>query len=96
MDQKNLLNPGENDIEHLDSYEEDVCIDLFERLLDKLSSFENFNNRILNVKDVARYLKVSEKFVYQHLDEIPHVKIGPKAIRFHFSSLNYWMKKEKN
>tara|TARA_Y100001970_G_C13946014_1_gene705691 strand:- start:533 stop:823 length:291 start_codon:yes stop_codon:yes gene_type:complete len=96
MDQNNLLNIKDNGIEHLDSYEHDVCIDLFERLLDKIRSFENFNNQILNVKDAARYLKVSEKFIYQHLDEIPHVKIGPKVIRFHFSSLNNWMKKEIN
>lgn len=31
---------------------------------------------LLRVKDVARMLNVSESWVYDHLDQIPHVRLG--------------------
>ncbi len=48
-----------------------------------------------NVKDLAEYLKVSEKWVYERVQfsEIPYYKVGGN-LRFKRSEIEYWLEKD--
>lgn len=50
-----------------------------------------FNNLVLDVKGASKLLKVSTKTVYDHLDEIPHIRVG-NSIRFFLPEILKYLK----
>jgi excisionase family DNA binding protein len=49
-------------------------------------------NTIFDVEDLAEYLKVSKKWVYErtHLKEIPHIKVNG-VLRFSKKEIDKWL-----
>jgi excisionase family DNA binding protein len=48
---------------------------------------------ILNVQELALYLKVTPKWVYEqtHLKTIPHLKLSNKQLRFKRKDIDKWL-----
>ena len=56
-----------------------------------------FENQLLNYKQAAQYLSVSESYLrrLKRKKIIPCVFIGDRAVRFRVSSLNSWIEKRE-
>jgi excisionase family DNA binding protein len=46
--------------------------------------------RFLNVNEAAAFLSITKYFLYKHIGEVPHYKIGSK-LAFKASELSAWM-----
>jgi len=44
-----------------------------------------------SVPEAARHLGVSRSFVYRHLEEIPHIRVGDRTTRFRPADLDAWL-----
>ncbi|MBN2325937.1 MAG: helix-turn-helix domain-containing protein [Candidatus Omnitrophica bacterium] len=53
------------------------------------------NSELMNVNEVARYLKLSVKAIYEltHLEKIPFTKIG-RRLRFRRAAIDAWLEKK--
>ena len=49
---------------------------------------------LLTVDDVAALLKVKKSWVYEHLDQIPHVRLG-RYVRFEFSAVSQFVQRQR-
>jgi excisionase family DNA binding protein len=60
-------------------------------------SFQQLEDPILTIPEVARYLKVSKSKIYNLVSkkEIPHLKIG-RNVRIRQTDLQRWMEKQTN
>jgi excisionase family DNA binding protein len=58
-------------------------------------SFHQFEDPILTIPEVARYLKISKSKIYSLVarEEIPHLKIG-RNVRIRRKDLQAWMEKQ--
>ena len=56
-----------------------------------------FENQLLNYKQAASYLSVSESYLrrLKSRGNVPHVFIGSRGVRFRVSSLNRWIEKRE-
>ncbi|MBI2579369.1 MAG: helix-turn-helix domain-containing protein [Candidatus Aenigmarchaeota archaeon] len=56
-----------------------------------------FENQLLNYKQAARYLSVSESYLrrLKGQGQIACVLVGSRAVRFRVSSLNRWIEKRE-
>lgn len=56
-----------------------------------------FENQLLNYKQAARYLSVSESYLrrLKGQGQVPCVLVGSRAVRFRVSSLNRWIEKRE-
>jgi excisionase family DNA binding protein len=54
-------------------------------------------NSLLNYKQAAQYLSVSESYLRRLKSRgvVPHVYIGNRGVRFRVSSLNRWIEKRE-
>ena len=54
-------------------------------------------NQLLNYKQAAKYLSVSESYLRKLKAKgiLPHVFIGSRGIRFRVNSLNRWIEKRE-
>lgn len=50
---------------------------------------EDTTNDVMTVKELAAYLKVSIGWVYEHMNEIPHVDVG--GYKFYKQSIKLWL-----
>lgn len=56
-----------------------------------------FDNQLINYKQAAQYLGVSESYLRRLKGKglIPFVQVGDRGIRFRVSSLNRWIEKRE-
>ncbi len=52
-----------------------------------------FDNQLLNYKQTARYLSLSEQHIrrLKSKGQIPYIRIGSRSVRFRVKSLNQWV-----
>jgi excisionase family DNA binding protein len=53
------------------------------------------DNGLMDVEQVAEYLRQSPDWVYRHWKQLGGRKIGAKSIRFYRSDLDHWLKSRK-
>ena len=58
---------------------------------------ENSTTKYYTIEEIAKLLNVTERFIYRHLDEIPHYKLSRATYRFDLEEVKNWLvtKKEK-
>lgn len=63
----------------------------------QIADFRLFDNQLLNYKQAARYLAISEPYLRRLKSRglIPCVLVGDRAVRFRVSSLNRWIEKRE-
>ncbi len=68
------------------------------RIIEKLKPIMSNNekhegNDIFDIKELAEYLQVTTKWVYQqtHLKTIPHLKLTNKQLRFKKKDIDKWL-----
>jgi excisionase family DNA binding protein len=51
------------------------------------------SEKLLTVKEVAEWLGLSIHAVYRRVqsNEIPHIRIGPRTVRFHRAKVETWL-----
>jgi excisionase family DNA binding protein len=49
---------------------------------------------LLTVAEVATLLKVKKSWIYDHLSQLPHVKLG-RYIRFEFSAVSEFVQRQR-
>jgi excisionase family DNA binding protein len=54
------------------------------------------SDRLLTVSDLAKWLNVSEWFIYQSVNKntIPHLRLG-SAVRFRREAIEAWIKEQE-
>ena len=62
----------------------------------KKQSVNSGNHSLFTVKTLAKYLEVSDQWVYErvHLKEIPYIKVG-KHVRFKKADIDRWLESLK-
>jgi excisionase family DNA binding protein len=62
-----------------------------------LREFQILENQLLNYKQAAKYLSVSESYLRKLKARglVPHVFVGNRGVRFRVSSLNSWVSKRE-
>ena len=53
------------------------------------------DDALMDVEEVARFLKQSPDWVYRHWKQLGGRKIGAKSIRFYRSDIDRWLKTRK-
>lgn len=49
-------------------------------------------DRLLTVKEAAKLLAVSQKYLYEHADDFPFTRrLGPKTLRFSAQGIERWL-----
>ena len=81
----------------IDTKDQESCVNQIEDAMSEVEYVYDspliFDNLILDVRDAARFLKLSEKTLYNHLDDIPHKRIG-RSIRFLLPDLTKWLRSQ--
>jgi excisionase family DNA binding protein len=69
---------------------------VLQRLKPLLSNKDNGKDRsnLLSVEDLAEYLDVEKDWVYSHIKEIPHFKVG-RFPRFRKRDVDRWLEAQK-
>lgn len=49
----------------------------------------------MTVPELAKYIKMSEKFVYTNKDVIPHSKVGTRNLIFNREEIDKWIEDNK-
>ncbi len=50
-------------------------------------------DRLISVTEAARRLSVTERWLYEHADELPFTRrVGPRLVRFSESGVEKWIK----
>lgn len=73
---------------------EEIVEKLFQKLKPIMSNNEKHEgNDIFDIKELAEYLQVTTKWVYQqtHLKTIPHLKLTNKQLRFRKKDIDNWL-----
>jgi excisionase family DNA binding protein len=52
------------------------------------------HDELLTVDELAALLKVKKSWVYEHLDQIPHVRLG-RYVRFEFSAVSQFVQRQR-
>jgi excisionase family DNA binding protein len=82
--------------EELNQLADAVSERVFQRLKPLLSNKDNGKDRsnLLSVEDLAEYLDVEKDWVYSHIKEIPHFKVG-RFPRFRKRDVDRWLEAQK-
>ncbi len=82
--------------EELNQLADAVSVKVLQRLKPLLSNKDNGKDRsnLLSVEDLAEYLGVEKDWVYSHIKEIPHFKVG-RFPRFRRKDVDRWLESNK-
>lgn len=53
---------------------------------------EDTTKDVMTVKELANYLKVSVGWIYEHINEIPHIDVG--GYKFYKNSIKDWLEEK--
>ncbi len=78
--------------EELNQLADAVSQKVLERLRPLLTNKDNGKDRsnLLSIEDLAEYLGVEKDWVYSHIKEIPHSKVG-RFPRFRKAEIDKWL-----
>jgi excisionase family DNA binding protein len=50
---------------------------------------------IFTMDDLAQYFQVTKSWVYNHIHELPHYKLGGRLLRFRKEAIDRWLETQK-